>query len=111
MGASTARRPTAGCSGSTATRRRSSPTQQLREENASRGRDEREYELGDTGVLDEDRFFDVLVTYAKAGPDDICITVTATNHGPDAGAAATCCRRSGCATPGRWGRDKRRSTI
>ena len=37
---------------------------------------------GDTGVLDDDRFFDVQVTYAKAAPDDLCITITATNHGP-----------------------------
>jgi hypothetical protein len=60
------------------------PYAQLREENAKRTRLEREYELADTGVLDEDRFFDVQMTYAKAGPDDVCITVTATNHGPDA---------------------------
>ena len=52
------------------------PYQQLREENARRGRDEREYELGDTGILDDDRFFDVDVTYAKAAPDDLCITIT-----------------------------------
>jgi hypothetical protein len=60
------------------------PYAQLREENAKRSRLEREYELSDTGVLDEDRFFDVQLTYAKASPDDVCITVTATNHGPDA---------------------------
>ena len=59
------------------------PYQQLREENAQRSRLEREYELADTGVLAEDRFFDVQLTYAKASPDDVCITVTATNHGPD----------------------------
>ena len=39
--------------------------------------------------------------YAKAAPDDLCITIAATNHGPDAGAARTCCRSCGCATPGR----------
>ncbi|WP_164701684.1 MGH1-like glycoside hydrolase domain-containing protein [Modestobacter sp. KNN46-3] len=60
------------------------PYARLREENAKRTRLEREYELADTGVLDEDRFFDVQMTYAKAGPDDVCITVTATNHGPEA---------------------------
>jgi hypothetical protein len=60
------------------------PYEQLREENAKRSRDEREYELADTGVLDEDRFFDVQVTYAKADPEDVCIVVTATNHGPEA---------------------------
>ncbi len=59
------------------------PYARLREENARRGREEREYELGDTGVLDENRFFDVTVTYAKASPDDLCMVVSATNHGPD----------------------------
>nr|WP_245886785.1 glucosidase [Kineococcus xinjiangensis] len=59
------------------------PYQQLREENARRTRAEREYELGDTGVLDGGRFFDVTMTYAKASPEDVCITVSATNHGPD----------------------------
>ncbi len=59
------------------------PYARLREENARRSRDEREFELGDTGVLDQDRFFDVLVTYAKAAPDDLCVVVRATNHGPD----------------------------
>jgi hypothetical protein len=60
------------------------PYAQLREENAKRGKADREYELSDTGVLAEDRFFDVVVNYAKAAPDDICITIEATNHGPDA---------------------------
>jgi hypothetical protein len=60
------------------------PYQRLRDENARRGKDEREYELADTGVLADDRFFDVKLTYAKAAPDDICIVIEATNHGPDA---------------------------
>ncbi|SDO33123.1 hypothetical protein SAMN04515671_0587 [Nakamurella panacisegetis] len=59
------------------------PYQRLREENARRGRDDREFELGDTGILDQNRFFDVRVDYAKAGPDDICAEITVTNHGPD----------------------------
>ena len=59
------------------------PYRRLREENAARGRHEREFELGDTGVLDGDRFFDVMVSYAKAGPEDLCITVRAINRGPD----------------------------
>ncbi|WP_091547926.1 glucosidase [Modestobacter sp. DSM 44400] len=59
------------------------PYAELREQNAKRSRHEREYELADTGVLDDDRFFDVQVTYAKNAPDDVCIVVTATNHGPD----------------------------
>jgi hypothetical protein len=59
------------------------PYGQLRAENARRTRNDREYELGDTGVLAEDRFFDVTLTYAKAAPDDIAIVITATNNGPD----------------------------
>jgi hypothetical protein len=59
------------------------PYEQLLTENARRGRDEPEYELSDTGVLAQDRFFDVTVSYAKASPDDICIQITATNHGPE----------------------------
>ena len=55
----------------------------LREQNASRGRDEPEYELVDTGVLEQDRFFDVELTYAKAAPDDLCLRITVTNRGPD----------------------------
>ena len=51
--------------------------------NGARGRDEPEYELVDTGVFDGDRYFDVLVEYAKATPDDILIRITAANRGPD----------------------------
>ena len=76
-------RPTPTANGSTATRRRPFPTTELREQNRRRDRGQPEYELADTGVLAEDRFFDVTVSYAKAAPDDICIRITATNHGPD----------------------------
>lgn len=60
------------------------PYGELIDENARRTRDQREYELSDTGILAGDRFFDVRLTYAKAAPDDVLITVSATNHGPDA---------------------------
>ena len=43
-----------------------------------------EYELLDTGIFDEDRYFDVIVEYAKAAHDDILMLVTAHNRGPDA---------------------------
>ncbi|MGA2148518.1 MAG: glucosidase [Bryobacteraceae bacterium] len=59
------------------------PYRQLREENRRRTRDDPEYELIDTGVFAESRYFDVLVEYAKAGPEDILIRVTATNRGPE----------------------------
>ena len=60
------------------------PYEQLIAENAKRGRHDPEFELADTGLLAEGRYFDVLVEYAKAGPNDILISITATNHGPEA---------------------------
>jgi hypothetical protein len=59
------------------------PYKNLLEETLRRGRDIGEYELIDTGVFDEDRYFDVFVEYAKAAPEDILIRVTAFNRGPD----------------------------
>ena len=50
---------------------------------AARGRAELEYELIDTGVFDEDRYFDVFVEYAKAGPEDMLIEITVHNRGPE----------------------------
>src|SRR4051812_44505147 len=52
--------------------------------NGARNRQESEYELLDTGVFGEDRYFDVVVEYAKAAPDDILMLVTAHNRGPEA---------------------------
>ncbi len=86
------------------------PYQQLRDENAKLGRDQREYELGDTGVLDEDRFFDVMMTYAKASPDDLCITITATNHGPEA-APLDLLPQLWLRNTWAWGRDPRRGSM
>ena len=52
-------------------------------ENARRGTGEPEYELQDTGVFDQDRYFDVIVEYGKASPDDMLMEITAINRGPD----------------------------
>ncbi|HEU4346851.1 MAG TPA: glucosidase [Actinoplanes sp.] len=52
--------------------------------NAARGRDRFEYELLDTGVFDDDRYFDVAVEYAKAAAEDLLVRVTVHNRGPDA---------------------------
>ncbi|MGN6606864.1 MAG: MGH1-like glycoside hydrolase domain-containing protein [Jatrophihabitans sp.] len=60
------------------------PYQRLRDENRRRSRDDSEFELADTGILAENRFFDVMVTYAKAAPYDVLMTIEVTNHGPDA---------------------------
>ena len=55
----------------------------LVETNKRRSRDELEYELLDTGVFDQDRYFDVFVEYAKADPEDILARVTVCNRGPE----------------------------
>ncbi|HET7087009.1 MAG TPA: glucosidase [Anaerolineae bacterium] len=60
------------------------PYADLVETNCRRNRNEMEYELLDTGVFNEDRYFDVFVEYAKAGPEDILIRITAANRGPEA---------------------------
>src|SRR6188768_3816001 len=55
----------------------------LVEENRRRRGEGREFELLDTGIFDDDRYFDVFVEYAKASPEDLAIRVTAWNRGPD----------------------------
>jgi Mannosylglycerate hydrolase MGH1-like glycoside hydrolase domain len=59
------------------------PYAELIAENASRDRSEPEYELLDTGVFDDDRFWIVEVDYAKASPDDILMRISVTNAGPE----------------------------
>jgi hypothetical protein len=59
------------------------PYGRLVEENLRRGKDQLEYELLDTGVFDDDRYFDVFVEYAKAGVDDILMLITAHNRGTE----------------------------
>ena len=59
------------------------PYDQLIHENRRRGRDAPEFELLDTGVFDEDRYFDVCVDYAKLSPEDIAIRLRITNRGPE----------------------------
>ncbi len=62
------------------------PYERLRAENRRRSKQEPEYELVDTGVFAEQRYFDVQVEYAKAAPEVILIRIQVTNHGPDAAA-------------------------
>lgn len=59
------------------------PYTELREESQRRGRGLPEYELEDTGIFAEGRYFDVFVEYAKAGPEDILIRITCHNRGPE----------------------------
>ena len=64
--------------------KREFPYDQLVAENAKRGKTEMEFELLDTGIFDDDRYFDIFVEYAKAAPDDILMRVTVHNRGPEA---------------------------
>ncbi|MEZ5788600.1 MAG: glucosidase [Xanthobacteraceae bacterium] len=60
------------------------PYQRLKDENTHRGKLDPEFELIDTGIFDEDRYFDISIEYAKADVDDVLLRVTATNRGPRA---------------------------
>ncbi len=62
---------------------RAFPYTQLVEENQRRSKDEPEFKLIDTGVFDDDRYFDVFVEYAKADVHDVLMLITAHNRGPD----------------------------
>jgi hypothetical protein len=62
------------------------PYQHLVEENGRRGRGEPEFELLDTGVFSQGRYFDVFVEYAKADVEDILIRITMANRGPETSA-------------------------
>jgi hypothetical protein len=59
------------------------PYQQLLDENHRRGHLDAEYELVDTGVFDDDRYFEITIDYAKADIDDICMRMTIRNAGPE----------------------------
>ena len=60
------------------------PYEKLVQENKRRTRDEPEFELIDTGIFAEDKYFDIFIEYAKAGKEDILIRITAHNRGKDA---------------------------
>jgi hypothetical protein len=62
------------------------PYERLVQENRSRGLGDNEFELIDTGVFDENRYWDVFVEYFKAAPDDILAQITVFNRGPEAAA-------------------------
>ncbi len=60
------------------------PYERLVRENRTRGKLDPEFELADTGVFDDGRYFDVFAEYAKVDPDDIAIRITVANRGPEA---------------------------
>ena len=59
------------------------PYDLLVQENARRDRQQPEFEIIDTGIFDDDRYFDIDIEYAKAGADDILMRLTISNRGPD----------------------------
>ena len=65
------------------------PYQWLIDENAKRSKQQEEFELIDTGIFNDDKYFDVLVEYAKADVDDICIKISVSNRGKDAASLLT----------------------
>jgi len=60
------------------------PYARLRQENAKRGKGDREFELVDTGVFDGDRYWQIGADYAKASPHDLCLRIRVRNAGPEA---------------------------
>ena len=56
------------------------PYAQLIAENQKRSPQEREFELLDTGIFDDDRYFDIFIEYAKAGPEDVCVRIEICNR-------------------------------
>src|SRR5450759_1083190 len=59
------------------------PYDRLRDENRRRGRGDPEFELLDTGIFAENRYFDITVEYAKASPTDVLVRITVANRGPE----------------------------
>jgi hypothetical protein len=86
------------------------PYQQLVDENRQRGRDKPEFELIDTGVFAENRYFDIFVEYAKADVEDILIKITAVNRGPEA-ATLQILPSLWFRNTWSWGTDPRKPTI
>ena len=63
------------------------------EENRRRDKHSPEFELMDTGVFSDNRYFDVSVEYAKSAPEDILVRITVTNHGPERAEIASASHR------------------
>jgi hypothetical protein len=86
------------------------PYDRLREENRRRGRRDAEFELVDTGIFDEGRYFDVMVEYAKNDPEDLLIRIAVTNRGPDP-APIHVLPNLWFRNSWSWGRDPRRPSM
>ncbi|HXV84382.1 MAG TPA: glucosidase [Candidatus Binatia bacterium] len=86
------------------------PYEELCAENRRRTKRDREYELVDTGVFDQSRYFDVIVEYAKAQPEDLLIRISISNRGPEA-APIDVLPTLWFRNTWSWGRDGRRPAI
>jgi Glycosyl hydrolase family 63 C-terminal domain len=86
------------------------PYSQLVGENRRRGAEAPEFELLDSGLFDDDRYFDVFVEYAKAGPDEVLMQITAHNRGPDR-ASLTLLPQLFCRNTWSWKPDVTRPTL
>jgi hypothetical protein len=89
---------------------RAFPYAALVEENGRRGRGAPEYELLDSSIFDDDRYFDVQVEYAKASPEDLLIRIGVTNRGPDA-APLDLLPTLWCRNFWSWGREQGRPLL
>ena len=107
-GTRTPRRPIPGCAGATSTRRPRSRTHDWSTRTRRRGRHEPEFELLDTGIFDDDRYWDITVDYAKADADDMCIRVTRPQRRARHGRRCTCCPTLWFRNTWSWGLDDRR---
>ena len=86
------------------------PYDQLVEENGRRTKLDREFELADTGIFDEGRYFDVVVEYGKVGAEDLLISVSISNRGSEA-APIEVLPTLWFRNTWSWGRDDRRPSI
>jgi hypothetical protein len=86
------------------------PYKQLVEENGRRNRDDPEFELVDTGIFQEDRYFDISIEYAKRDSEDLLIRISVTNRGPDP-APIHVLPTLWFRNTWDWGRDPRRPSI
>jgi hypothetical protein len=89
---------------------RAYPYGDLVETNGKRGRQDAEYELLDTGVFADDRYFDVFVEYAKGGPEDVLVRITVHNRGPEA-ARLTVLPTLWFRNTWSWGEDERKPSL
>ena len=86
------------------------PYQELLEKGSQAPKEDREYELADTGIFADDRFFDITVVHAKDSADDIIVEFRVVNHGPDA-APIDVLGQWWFRNTWSWERDTRRPTI